>query len=79
MKKRRKKRNKITLAPAEDVTLFTRSYLTIAGSQVTDVVNGFMGESGSVTEKNILGSLSFALGKAPGTAFSANENRKLSC
>ena len=71
MKKRRKKRNKIPSEPAEDVILFTRSYLTIAGSQVTSVNEG---SPGTVTEDNILGSLSFALGKALGTAFSANAN-----
>jgi len=71
MKRRKKKRNKIPSEPAEDVILFTRSYLTIAGSQVTSVNEG---SPGTVTEDNILGSLSFALGKALGTAFSANAN-----
>lgn len=71
MKRRKKKRNKMLLDPAEDVILFTRSYLTIAGSQVTSVNEG---SPGTVTEDNILGSLSFALGKALGTAFSANAN-----
>jgi hypothetical protein len=77
MKRRKKKRNKMLLDPAEDVILFTRSYLTIAGSQVTDVDNGSAGDptSGSVTEENPLGSLSFALGRAPDTAFSSNEER----
>jgi len=70
MKRRKKKRNKIPMDPAEDVILFTRSYLTIAGSQVTSVNEG---GPGTLTEDNPLGSLSFAFGKAPGTAFSANQ------
>merc|ERR1712166_818198 len=71
MMKKRRKSNKIPSEPAEDVILFTRSYLTIAGSQVTSVNEG---SPGTVTKDNILGSLSFALGKALGTAFSANAN-----
>lgn len=77
MKKRRKKRkNKVNNddeTPAEDVTLFTRSYLTIAGSQVTVATNpGTVG-----TEENVLGSLSFALGKLPTPVFNANDKNFL--
>jgi len=76
MKKRRKKRkNKVNVdevTPAEDVTLFTRSYLTIAGSQITAATGTEV-----VTEENVLGSLSFALGKIPFPIFNANDKNFL--
>jgi hypothetical protein len=73
MKKRRKKRQKtVTLTDeTENVTLFTRSYLTIAGSQIVRV------DAGGIREEFKLGSLSFALGKLPTPFFEAKAKQFL--
>lgn len=70
-RKRKKGNNNADKTSDDDVTLFTRSYLTIAGRQVTAVT------ADGVVEENKLGSLSFALGKSGDSIFSSNEQNFL--
>jgi len=80
MKKRKRKKTRTTFSPTtpiEDVTRFTRSYLTVVGDQVTGNSGG-----GPIERSNTLGSSSFATGKL-NTGFgigigSANKNKNFS-